>query len=67
MPLANLFTADQFKEYAVAVEHDKHPTSTGTFTIKRLISNPASVPPDAKWAEGKMAAAPGEPGVECGM
>jgi hypothetical protein len=54
-----VLTTDQFEEYAVAVGHDKHPTPTGTFTVKRLLWHPAWVPPDAKWAEGKKAAAPG--------
>ena len=47
------------KEYSVAIGHPNHPTPRGTFTIKRLIWNPAWVPPDVKWAAGKRAAAPG--------
>jgi L,D-transpeptidase ErfK/SrfK len=48
------------KQYAVAVGHENHPTPTGTFTVRRLIWNPAWVPPDAKWARRAKPAAPGE-------
>ena len=47
------------KEFPVAVGHEKHPTPTGQFTIRRLVWNPAWVPPDAGWARGKKPAAPG--------
>ncbi len=49
------------KQYDVAVGQDKHPTPTGSFTIKKLVWNPAWVPPDAKWAAGKSPKAPGHP------
>ena len=48
------------KEYPVAVGQGAHPTPTGTFTVRRLIWNPAWVPPDAKWAQGKKPAEPGD-------
>ena len=47
------------KQYAVAVGHDNHPTPTGRFTVRKLVWNPAWVPPDAGWAKGKKPAAPG--------
>lgn len=47
------------KEFAVAVGQPDHPTPTGTFTIRKLIWNPAWVPPDEKWAQGKKPTAPG--------
>ena len=49
------------KQFDVAVGHPDHPTPTGTFTIQKLIWNPAWVPPDEKWARGKKPAAPGAP------
>ena len=48
------------KQYPVAVGQDKHPTPTGRFTVRKLVWNPAWVPPDAGWAKGKKAAGPGE-------
>ena len=48
------------KEYPVAVGHDKHPTPTGSFTVRRMIWNPAWNPPDAKWAANAKPAAPGD-------
>jgi lipoprotein-anchoring transpeptidase ErfK/SrfK len=50
------------KEYDVAVGTDGHPTPTGEFSIQKIVWNPAWVPPDTKWAQGKSAKAPGHPG-----
>ena len=47
------------KEFPIAIGHDKHPTPTGRFTIRKLIWNPAWVPPPVRWAKGKKPAAPG--------
>src|SRR6185436_14155222 len=49
------------KRYDVAVGTDNHPTPTGQYTIEKIVWNPAWVPPDAKWACGKTAKAPGHP------
>jgi murein L,D-transpeptidase YcbB/YkuD len=49
------------KEFDVAVGHPNHPTPTGNFTIRKLVWNPAWVPPDEKWARGAKPAAPGAP------
>jgi murein L,D-transpeptidase YcbB/YkuD len=48
------------KEYAVAVGNPNHPTPTGNFTMRKLIWNPAWIPPDVGWARGKKPAAPGD-------
>jgi len=49
------------KTYQVSVGTKKFPTPTGTFRINHIVWNPAWVPPpDAKWAKGKEAAAPGD-------
>ena len=45
--------------YSVAVGRDSKPTPTGTFTIRRIVWNPAWIPPDEKWAKGKAPQAPG--------
>lgn len=50
---------DEIREFDVAVGKDKYPTPTGTFTIRKLIWNPAWKPPDSKWAKGKKATPPG--------
>lgn len=49
------------RDYQVAVGKPEHPTPTGDFKIRRLVWNPRWVPPDAKWAKGKRARAPGDP------
>jgi lipoprotein-anchoring transpeptidase ErfK/SrfK len=49
------------KEYDVAIGKPQHPTPTGAFTIKKLVWNPAWVPPDSKWARGKKPKDPGHP------
>ena len=51
------------KTYQVAVGQDRYPTPVGEFTIRRIVWNPSwKPPPDAKWAKGKTAKGPGEPG-----
>lgn len=49
------------KTYDVSVGTKKFPTPSGTFRIDHIVWNPAWVPPpDAKWAKGKQATAPGD-------
>ena len=49
------------KSYSVAIGAAAHPTPTGTFNLRKIVWNPAWVPPDAKWAQGKSAKDPGHP------
>lgn len=49
------------RTYSVAVGKPEHPTPRGEFRIRRIIWNPRWVPPDAAWARGKKARAPGDP------
>jgi len=49
------------KVYDIAVGSGKHPTPTGSYAIRRIVWNPAWVPPDSKWAEGKKPQGPGDP------
>jgi lipoprotein-anchoring transpeptidase ErfK/SrfK len=49
------------KEYDVAIGKEQHPTPTGEFTIRKLIWNPAWVPPDSKWARNAKPRDPGHP------
>ena len=59
--LTLLRDGDSIKTYGVAIGAPTHPTPTGSFTIRKLVWNPAWVPPDEDWAKGKAAAAPGHP------
>jgi lipoprotein-anchoring transpeptidase ErfK/SrfK len=52
---------ETLREYEVAVGKDAHPTPTGEFRIRRIIWNPRWVPPNAEWARGRRARAPGDP------
>jgi L,D-transpeptidase ErfK/SrfK len=47
------------REFDIAIGHPDHPTPTGEFTIRKLIWNPAWIPPDEKWARGKRPTPPG--------
>ena len=47
------------KEYPIAVGKDKYPTPRGRFTVKKVVWNPAWVPPNSGWARGKAPAKPG--------
>ena len=49
------------KQYDVAVGKDDHPTPSGEFSVQKIVWNPAWVPPDAKWAQGKSPKGPGHP------
>jgi lipoprotein-anchoring transpeptidase ErfK/SrfK len=49
------------KSYEVAVGKASDPTPRGSFAIRRIVWNPAWVPPDDKWARGKTAKEPGHP------
>jgi lipoprotein-anchoring transpeptidase ErfK/SrfK len=53
---------EKVKTYAVAVGSERYPTPPGTYKIRKIIWNPSWRPPDSKWAEGKKAKGPGDPG-----
>ena len=46
-------------EYPVAIGRGSKPTPTGNYMIRRIVWNPAWIPPDEKWAKGKKRQAPG--------
>lgn len=46
-------------EYPVAVGRGSKPTPTGNYKIRKIVWNPAWIPPDSKWAKGKKPQAPG--------
>src|SRR5215213_5876908 len=52
---------EQAGSYPVAIGQRAHPTPTGNYRIRHLVWNPRWVPPDARWARGKQARAPGDP------
>jgi murein L,D-transpeptidase YcbB/YkuD len=45
--------------YGVAVGSPKYPTPPGTYTIRKIVWNPAWVPPDRDWAKKKEPQPPG--------
>lgn len=48
--------------YDVSVGSPKHPTPTGGYAIRRIVWNPAWVPPpNQEWARGKKPRGPGHP------
>ncbi len=50
---------DSAAAYGVAVGSKKYPTPTGTYRIRKIVWNPAWIPPDRGWAKGKDAQEPG--------
>lgn len=50
------------KTYDVAIGTSAYPTPTGSFRISRIVWNPGWVPPNSKWARGKRARGPQDPG-----
>ena len=47
--------------FPIAVGLPQHPTPTGSFLIRRIVWNPAWIPPDEKWARRDRPRAPGDP------
>ncbi|HXD47137.1 MAG TPA: L,D-transpeptidase [Gemmatimonadaceae bacterium] len=48
--------------FPVAIGRGSKPTPPGHYTIRKIIWNPAWVPPDKDWAKGKKPQAPGAKG-----
>jgi lipoprotein-anchoring transpeptidase ErfK/SrfK len=56
----SVLQGDQVVEsYPVAIGKGSKPTPTGNYTIRKIIWNPAWIPPDSKWAKGKKPQPPG--------
>jgi murein L,D-transpeptidase YcbB/YkuD len=53
--------SETVREYAIAVGSEQHPTPTGAFAIRKIVWNPAWVPPDRAWARNKRPQDPGDP------
>ncbi len=49
-------------DFTVAIGRDNKPTPTGNYKIQKIVWNPAWIPPNSKWAEGRTPQAPGAPG-----
>jgi lipoprotein-anchoring transpeptidase ErfK/SrfK len=47
--------------YQISPGMANHPTPPGSFTIRKIVWNPAWVPPNVGWAKGKKATAPTDP------
>lgn len=47
--------------YQISPGMPNHPTPKGSFTVRKIVWNPAWVPPKARWAKGKRAAPPNDP------
>jgi lipoprotein-anchoring transpeptidase ErfK/SrfK len=56
-----LVDGEVLESFDVSVGKEKNPTPEGTFTIRKVIWNPAWTPPDAKWARKKTPKPPGHP------
>ena len=54
-----IIDGEDTQTYGVAVGRDSKPTPTGNFKIRKIVWNPAWVPPDEKWAKGKAPQPPG--------
>ena len=52
---------DDTMSYDIAVGRGSKPTPTGSFTIRKIVWNPAWVPPAEKWARDKKPQPPGAP------
>ena len=50
------------KTFRGAVGTSTKPTPRGSFKIRKIVWNPAWIPPAEPWAKGKAAKGPGEPG-----
>ena len=50
---------DTIGSYPIAVGKDSKPTPAGNYRIRKIVWNPAWIPPDEKWAKGKTPEAPG--------
>ena len=57
--LSILQGGDVIESYPVAIGKGSKPTPTGSYTIRKIVWNPAWVPPDSKWAKGKKPQPPG--------
>jgi lipoprotein-anchoring transpeptidase ErfK/SrfK len=50
---------EQVATYSVAIGSAKYPTPTGTYSVQKIVWNPAWVPPNSGWAAGKEPQSPG--------
>lgn len=56
----SVMQGDQVVEsFPVAIGKGSKPTPTGNYTIRKIVWNPAWIPPDSKWAKGKKPQPPG--------
>jgi lipoprotein-anchoring transpeptidase ErfK/SrfK len=54
-----IYDGDQTIAFGVAIGSGSKPTPTGTFAIRKIVWNPAWVPPDEQWARDKKPQPPG--------
>lgn len=50
---------DVVESYPVAIGKGSKPTPTGNYKIRKIVWNPAWIPPDAEWAKDKKPQPPG--------
>ncbi|HVX41839.1 MAG TPA: L,D-transpeptidase [Gemmatimonadaceae bacterium] len=53
---------DDVATYTVAVGRGSYETPVGNYSIRKIVWNPAWIPPDSKWAKKAKPQAPGAPG-----
>jgi murein L,D-transpeptidase YcbB/YkuD len=49
------------KVYDIAVGSGQHPTPVGSYSIHKIVWNPAWIPPDRAWARDQVPQGPGDP------
>jgi lipoprotein-anchoring transpeptidase ErfK/SrfK len=59
--LAVVENGDVIERFPVAIGKATYPTPEGKFSIRKIVWNPAWVPPDSKWARGKKPKAATDP------
>ena len=59
----HMYSGDEIvRSFDIAIGTPQYPTPKGSFRVRKIIWNPAWIPPDSKWARKKTAKAPGEKG-----
>lgn len=61
-----LLDGEVIDRWQVGIGKPGHGTPPGTYRLSRVTWNPSWTPPDSRWAQGRSAMGPGEPGNPMG-